>query len=525
MRSVLCTLLAVCLSATTVAALPTGLTETLRPLDGVVIKLGDGECLLDLGTKNGASEGDLVAVLAPGEELRHPVTGAVIGRLEGVKGLLRIVRVQPDFSWARRLDDGTIRPADPVRRFGEIPALFIDRRGDGHPLFNELQQALPHLAWRPWGEAALTGPGLRFILDGPTLTLRDNRDVFLGSWPIPVAGIPTPAPSPAATPVATGTLTPVEVKFPGKISGLAVADWDSDGRPEVAVAYDDRLEIGRLQGANWTAIAQIDLPGAVKALTLDGADLDGDGRPELLVTAVRGNRLASQIWGYDDRDYRLRAKDSPWFWRVITLPNEGPVALAQASDLLTGQGYSGQPFRVAWRDGKPEAGPPQADFAAATLHGSQPFVTPHGTFWAWLDGDDHLTVFNAESEVLWKGKDYFGGGESFIEWKAKHSRDEIRRLYLRSRLALNDGLLLVPQNQGGRTMRNARSIDKSRLVALRWNGLELVEVWSSPLRDGSLADFVVADLDGDGRDDYLLAGSLAGGLFDKARSALFLWHR
>ncbi|MDP2400398.1 MAG: hypothetical protein Q8M66_00320, partial [Actinomycetota bacterium] len=166
------TLFAVLLLFTTVshAALPVELGKTFQPVYGVVIKVVDGEYLLDLGSENGVRNGDLISVMAPSEAIKHPVSGEVIGQLDHAKAFLRIVRIKPDFAWARLLSPTVaIRPADPVRRFGEVPALLIDPSSDSHLLLNELQLALPHLAWQPRDETTLVGPGLIFTRDQQTL--------------------------------------------------------------------------------------------------------------------------------------------------------------------------------------------------------------------------------------------------------------------------------------------------------------------------------------------------------------------
>ena len=53
MRILLSAVLLLLLAATTQAALPEELSKTFQPVDGVIIKVADGEYLLDLGSDNG----------------------------------------------------------------------------------------------------------------------------------------------------------------------------------------------------------------------------------------------------------------------------------------------------------------------------------------------------------------------------------------------------------------------------------------------------------------------------------------
>ncbi|PKN13386.1 MAG: hypothetical protein CVU69_01545 [Deltaproteobacteria bacterium HGW-Deltaproteobacteria-4] len=502
------------------AALPVELNKTFQPVDGVVIKGVDGEYLLDLGSDNGVRNGDLIAVMAPGETVKHPVSGAVIGQLDHAKAFLRIVRIKPDFAWARLLSPtAAIHPADPVRRFGEVPALLIDQSSDNQLLLNELQLALPHLAWQPQNETTLVGPGLIFTRDQQTLTVRDDAGSLLGSWPLTpkVQTISTAALLPI------GKMTMIGPQFKGKAIGVAIADFDGNGEREVAVALDDRIEIGRYDGKVWTSLSRFTLPDAVKPLTLDSADIDGNGRFDLLVTAVRGAQLTSQIWSYDGTAFRLLAKDLPWFWRVIDLSGEPGVILGQATDPFDITRYADKPFRVLWQNDMPQKGDSITTFSAPTLHGSQPLTAEGKMLWAWLDSSDKLTILGDDGQQLWQGKESYGGGEAYIEKKERKSRDGMQRLFIRSRLSLQGETLILPQNDGPRSISNWRKADKSRLTALRWNGYEMEKVWESPDRDGYLADFAYGDMNNDGESEYLLIGTLATGLFNKSTSALFLW--
>jgi hypothetical protein len=522
MRLTLFAVLLFFLATSTYAALPEEISKNFQSVDGVIIKGVEGEYLLDLGSDNGVRNGDLISVMGPREVVKHPVSGEVIGRLDHAKAILRITRIKPDFAWARLLNPiATIRPADPVRRFGEIPALFMAPNSDNQALFNELQLALPHLAWQPWGVTTLSGPGLIFTHEHQTLTVRDDAGTLFGAWPLTPAGEKTGTTAPRQS---AGKMTMIGPQFTGKAIGVAIADFDGNGNNEVALALDDRIEIGRYNGKDWIPVSRFDLPDAIKVLTLDCADIDGNGRSELLITAVRGEQLTSQIWGYDGTAYRLIAKDLPWFWRVIDLPGEPGVILGQATDPFDSSRYAGKPFRIRWQNGIAQKGDSIASFAAPTLHGSQPFSDRQKTLWAWLDNSDKLTILGDDGQQLWQGKESYGGGEAFIEKMGKKDRDETRRLFIRSRLSWQGESLVLPQNDGPRSLSNWRKADKSRLAALRWNGYEMEKLWESPSRDGYLADFTFGDMNNDGKSEYLLLGTLATGFFNKSTSALFLWE-
>jgi hypothetical protein len=95
-------------------------------------------------------------------------------------------------------------------------------------------------------------------------------------------------------------------------TGLAVADVDGDGRPDLyfvsqlgSSALWRNLGAGRFEDI--TAAAGLDLPDIV-AVAASFADIDNDGDPDLFVTTVRhGNRLFENLGGGKFRDITAAA--------------------------------------------------------------------------------------------------------------------------------------------------------------------------------------------------------------------------
>lgn len=123
----------------------------LQPVNGYVVKAGNEEIIIDLDTSDGIAVGDIFSVLGPGEKLVHPVTQKVIGRLEKVKVILRVVRVNDGFSFARPLGktDG-VKRGDPIQRFSSLTAIFWDYSDQNKTLYDQLQASLPSLKWQEY---------------------------------------------------------------------------------------------------------------------------------------------------------------------------------------------------------------------------------------------------------------------------------------------------------------------------------------------------------------------------------------
>jgi hypothetical protein len=111
---------------------------------------------------------------------------------------------------------------------------------------------------------------------------------------------------------------------PTEGAGMAVADLSGDGRPDLVVLAGSRYRVGRSLDAvgaiagGWGA--WFDIPGWRFRASVDAgialADLDGDGRPELVVFAIAAradrNRAYHRIGRALDADGAVTGGWSGW---------------------------------------------------------------------------------------------------------------------------------------------------------------------------------------------------------------------
>jgi hypothetical protein len=90
----------------------------------------------------------------------------------------------------------------------------------------------------------------------------------------------------------------IDLAAGGGTHGVAIADFDGDGKPDIATANIDaatvslfrNVGVGPLSIASFASPAQIATPQ--NAHYVRAADLEGDGKPELIVTAYLGGSLS-----------------------------------------------------------------------------------------------------------------------------------------------------------------------------------------------------------------------------------------
>ena len=106
-------------SAPAASAQMTALIEQLLDLfpvlEGDVLEVRDDTLTLGAGVKQGARPGLEVEMFRPGREIKHPRTGAVLGRTEEMLGVSRITQAQEGFSTAPPPAGVQIKPGDRFR--------------------------------------------------------------------------------------------------------------------------------------------------------------------------------------------------------------------------------------------------------------------------------------------------------------------------------------------------------------------------------------------------------------------------
>ena len=550
--------------------------DDFKSVAGYLVMPVGQEFLVDLDAASGVRTGDLLSVVVPGEKVFHPVTKEVLGTLDEVKGFLQVTRVKSGYSYAKVLGGASgLKPADAVKRFDQVPALFWDYTGQGEPFYNELASALPHLDWLSYAESNRSRPespqslgtgkiGLLFIYDKLGLTVKSTEMSPLASYGqaatvsagIAASGIPTSGVSPQARPAGTfmptGAVSSTQTSqavggiirtsdqafagiwhspnLAGAVVGVETGDFDGDGQVEMAILLDDRLVISRIADGSYSQVAKVTLPKGDNPLHLDGADLTGDGLPELYITMARDLLITSQVVEFQGGRYRVTIEDVPWYFNIVQMSEEGPVLIAQKSDFSGQKDYVGTPFRVARQGVKLLQEAPVAVPKPFIQYGQMPFVDASGVRrYAALTETDELVIAMPDGRRLWESNKKYGGSAASIQRPINiNARDAEgqRTQWLRSRVMLSpNGEILVPVNEGSRLFSQWRKFEASHLAALTWNGQLMQERWRTVEQNGYLADFRIADVDNDGADELVTAvGYNEGGLLTTAKSGLVVYE-
>lgn len=279
-------------------------------VDGDVLEVQGETVTLSLGKKDGLAPGVELSVYREGRELRHPRTGALLGKTEESVGRVRVEQVLEAYATGRVTQATEIKPGDRVRvSAGKVPITVV-------PLVEDVKDALAEVAVQALVEdlnrtgrfqiamgdalaAALVQEGLqrKDILEGKGLAARAERQKIENALVVLVKRVDKkpfmdvrlfsfPGPSQMMT---SGVFVPPSVR-PAPQGNFSASDKN---RPNQTARQPQsllsRLLTGELDsGAYSTGEGSIPLKEIAKfpfvVLSLDIAVAPADKTPRMVVT-------------------------------------------------------------------------------------------------------------------------------------------------------------------------------------------------------------------------------------------------
>ncbi len=559
-------ILFLCLPALALADIPERIKSDFATVSGTIIMPIGDQYLVDLDAVNNLKEGDILTLVMEGERIINPETKEILEVKELAKGFLQVTKVNSGYSYVKLL--GEAREPEKgaqVKRYVRVPTIFNALQSDPK-LAEELRLALPQLEWLDNTDG--TAPELVFTLTQDSLIVTNNAGDELQKYQykdgklVVAMGAIHQADSfqtyaenknkSFANQAITGLVSTIGLggkdkrlenpgitqsqqlndgiwtgpNLDGNPVGIAVGDFDGDGQLETAVAMEDHLRILRLTAGKLAPIAIVKFATAVNLLSLDSADLDADGKPELYLSANVGINLNSQVVEFTQGKYKNTISQVPWFFRTVTTPDQGRTLLAQTTDDAQNH-FNGKPFIVLRNGNK---------FSRGT---EVPLPTPLNLFsftqfqglnndplYASLSSGDDLNVTTPQGTRLWQSSNNFGGSEIFFYNQEENSSTMLQPVFMQQRLLLlPSGAVLAPYNEGSRLFKRMRKYDNSHVVAMKWDGVTLHEEWQTADQAGYLADFALADADNDGEVELIMAINFKHqNLLQKGHSSIVIYE-
>ncbi len=325
--------------------------------------------------------------------------------------------------------------------------------------------------------------------------------------------------------------------LPLEIVSLTVADVDGDGNQETVFITDQVVHVYRYINGRFARIGEVDTPTTTTLLTVDAADINGNGRAEIFVTAIArdADQLRSFVLEHDGNRFAEIADSPRWYYRVMEMPGEGRVLLGQKRGFS--ELFAGGVQILDWRSGEYRA--------------RKPLDLPRGVdIFEVAVGDvlndgrrmvviftetDYIRILSPDGSEEWQSGETYGGSKTYLDVEtggAIGNYKETDRYFIPQRLHIvdtdgdgaNELVAVRNKDSAKRLFSKVRMFKGGEVEVLRWDKVGVYPQWQSREINGYIADTAVADADNDGRRELVMAVvSKADGLIGKPRS--FIIHQ
>ena len=569
--------------------------ETLFPvLEGYVLSAKGNRVAIDLKRGQPVTPGQTLKLIRYGKPITHPITKKIVGHEETDLGQIQIKEVRKDYSLARVITPGVkARKGDGVRSvFKKVNLLVAPVQasagvtGNPQALGLEIESRLNHhirfevpafdlsiwLLENEISPSSLTQPDnltrLRKQISTDAILLTQVRAIkgktvlsyrLVSSSDGSVlkeARVLIPALQVAKAPIKEQRVQsdfrkdkgPVKYigkhEFKFKMVDFAVGDLTGNGDKEFVIIDDHRVMVYKYENKKFRKVGQLTLKKNVdRFISVDVADINGNGRDEIFVTNSRGDNLSSfvlevipgkkgltRIWENVNRYFRvLRDFDGP------------PLLISQKP------GYE-RPFQAGIHKMHHVSGEYTVESELSLSTGDHQNMTLYGLALGrltpsksketiFLDSDYKLKVYSPGGRLLVSSNEYFGHDPRRIEVRVHDVLDglsnrpeESQPVQFKGRLQLvkhkTRKFLLLPKNHrtGGSLMESMIIINGSSLVffAVSEEGLE--KVHETKKQSGYLASFqVVDDEKGSGKQVHVASVSTHGFLSGETVSTIYTY--
>jgi hypothetical protein len=315
-----------------------------------------------------------------------------------------------------------------------------------------------------------------------------------GGPPVAAAS-PLPVPSAAPWDPRSIVKTATSDKIPDELFRIGSGDLDGDGTPEVAAIGIRKLWVYKVKGDDVLPFRKMERDHSHLFLNVEMADIDGDGRAEIVVTDLVAGRVSSFVMRYKGEALEPVAMEIPYY--IVSLEDgKGNRRLAGQERGVT-EPFAGKIVYLKW-NGKtlvPDGVVPVK--VEEGIFGLGAFPGDAENRLLYIDADEHLRLVDPKGKTAYKTKEYYSGAVHLFTWGAENrSNVGPDRHYIRGRIVPvgpegKPTVFLVRQAKGNILFKETKTFEWSRLVLLAWGGDGFSERGASDRIDNLMTDFAV----------------------------------
>ncbi len=299
--------------------------------------------------------------------------------------------------------------------------------------------------------------------------------------------------------------------FDMTVTGIDLGDIDGDGTEEIVLANRTEVQVFHRDGTRLNIIDTIDMGNRYIVHNVNCADLNGNGRDEIYISAADPKIPGSRAVEWDGKQFVELFREARWYIKPVNIPSIGEVLVGQSTGLLPVEPGL---YQLSIKDKvlvRQERLPIPSEvnvfnFAYADLDGDGKHEI------VAIDESSKLMVIKSGSKI-WKSaerfagtKRYLGGDPNMMEVTNPLTNDEVdgigekyKETYVPSRILISDvdhdGVDDIILNRNPETLTTIvpRLIQyqSGTMVGLKWNGIGLEELWRTRKIDGYVVDYQV----------------------------------
>ncbi|NDY73265.1 hypothetical protein DO021_17015 [Desulfobacter hydrogenophilus] len=305
------------------------------------------------------------------------------------------------------------------------------------------------------------------------------------------------------------------LKMDDVIRAMATGDLNKDDRLQVVTATDSSLQIYHLEGNMLTEETHLDYPSYLRIIGLDVADINGNGYPEIFVTAMTINRetLSSFVVEYNGSSYTTLQDGLSYYFRVIDSLDGNPVLYAQDKGRgpYAGKIYIMTPANDTYQEEKAIRVPKGTSLLALNRG---PVREDSGIEFLSINQHHHLVLINDAGSNEWESTEKYGKTNNYWLTGARGADNTFRdREYFNPRIKFHpagedqkEKVFLITNNEiGGGTLGRIKRFKEGRVEVMSWNGIALAPVFQTVPLQGWVSDFDIADIDNDGIEELVIS--------------------
>lgn len=338
------------------------------------------------------------------------------------------------------------------------------------------------------------------------------------SEPLSVATVPDTVPG-AVSEQAAGAVWKSR-NFKIRIKGVAVGDVDGDGTNETVFISRKEVLIYRYLAGRFVKLGEVRSNLFHNHISVDVADINGNGKSEIFVTNMNNDRgmLLSFVLEWDGTEFAKIVDKSGWYYRVLNVPGKGNVLLGQKREVR--EIFAPGVYELKWGNGVYVSADRQIlpeeinvfgfNYGDILNNGQEEIIA--------FTKNDYIRILGRDGNEEWNSGERFGGSATYIEFPAEASasignQKETDHFYLPQRILITDtdkdgkNEVIVCRNTDTtrRIFSRLRMFKSGHIECLGWESLGLYPKWTTRQISGYISDYVVGDMDNDGRNELVFS--------------------